>query len=98
MIPVEQAVRSAVSAVPRFLGGRSPESLRIEEVVPPDDESGEWRITLSYLEPGVEPSEHPVLRSMRVVRGPPPPERVLRVITVRADNGEARAMVLRPTG
>ena len=98
MIPVEEAVRNAVSAVPRFLGGRQPESLRIEEVVPPDSDLGEWRVTLSYLEPGVEPAEHPALKSLRVMRGPPPPERVLRVITVRADNGEARAMVLRPTG
>lgn len=96
MIRVEDAVQSAVRALPGFLGGRSPDGIRVEEVVPPEGDAGEWQITLSYLEPGVERPEHPVFKS--IVRRAPEPERVLRVITVRADSGRARAMVLRPTG
>lgn len=98
MLQVEQIVQSAVRALPAFLGGRSPQSLRVEEVLPPQADDGPWRVTLSYLEPGVEEPEHPSLRGLgAMLRKPPPPERVLRVIEVD-ENGSALAMRLRPTG
>lgn len=98
MLQVEQIVQAAVRALPAFLGGRSPQGLRVEEVLPPQVDEGPWRVTLSYLEPGVEEPEHPSLHGLGAMfRKPPPPERVLRVIEVD-DKGSAVAMRLRPTG
>jgi hypothetical protein len=93
VIPVERAVQVAAAALPGFLGGRKPESVRVEEVVPSDN--GGWRITLSHLEPGVNAPEHPLLKNL--LRPPPAPERVLRVIEIDSETGEARRMVLRET-
>ena len=95
-IDVERAVLSAIQALPKFLGGRSPVGVRVEEVVPPGTSAmGAWRVTLSHLEPGVE-IDDPVRKALLgAFRPAPPPERVLRVIEVDAETGDARAMKLR---
>jgi hypothetical protein len=89
---VEKAVLAAQAALPGFLGGRKPESVRVEEVLPP--EGSEWRITLSYLEPGVEPHTTTLASLLRPVS----PERVMKVITIDATTFAARSMTLRQAG
>lgn len=97
MIPVDRAVQAAVAALPQFLGGRRPDGVRVEEVLPP--KHGAWSITLSYLEPGVPAPEHPLQAlPSGLIRAAPAPERVLKVITVDCETGEAKSMTLRKAG
>jgi hypothetical protein len=100
-VDVETAVRTAKLALPKFLGGATPQLLRVEEVVP-DHEHGEWRITLSYLEEGVRVPENKYAQMVRnSVDGSaplPPTERVLRVVKVNATTGEPVGMLIRTNG
>lgn len=61
--------------------------MRVEEVIPPDTPDGAWQVTLSYLEPGVEPPQSPIEHFMNrgVGKRPPAKERVLRVISIKPD-------------
>lgn len=94
-LKVEEAVQSAVRALPSFLGGRTLEGVRVEEVFPPR-EAQHWRITLSHLEPGVEKRRHPALGVLEgPFKSPPPPERVFHVLAVDASTGEVLSMRLR---
>jgi hypothetical protein len=94
-LKVEDAVRAAVRALPSFLGGRPLEGVRVEEVFPPD-ESHQWRITLSHLEPGVEKPRPPALAVLEgAFKSPPPPERVFHVLEVDGSTGEVLSMRLR---
>ena len=90
-------MRVAAGALPRFLRGRRPDSVRVEEVIPTDD-GHTWRITLSYLEPGVPAPEPAFLRGSRIFTTPPAPERVHRAVVVDGESGEARSMQLREAG
>jgi hypothetical protein len=98
VISVQAAVKAAIAALPDYLGGRAPEGIRVEEVVPPEADNA-WRVTLSYLEPG---SFHPdsFLDSLvsQHLRAPPAPERVLRVFAIDAMTGTPKSMTLRNAG
>jgi hypothetical protein len=95
---VEKAVLAAQAALPKYLGGRRPESVRVEEVLPPTTALDPvWKVTLSYLEPGVQAPEPPGLAAF-LPRAAPMPERVMKVITIDATTFEARSMTLRQTG
>jgi hypothetical protein len=94
-LKVEEAVRSAIRALPSFLGGQSLQGVRVEEVFPPREDPC-WRITLSHLEPGVEKPRHPALAALESpFRAPPSPERVFHVLEVDASTGEVLSMRLR---
>ncbi len=90
-LKVEDAVRAAVRSLPSFLGGRTLQGVRVEEVFPPGEDH-RWRITLSHLEPGVEKPKHPAIR---ILESPPPPERVFHVLEVEETTGEVLSMRLR---
>lgn len=92
-VAVEQAVQEALKALPTYLGGTKPVGVRVEEVIPPAAEGAPFRITLSYLEPGVPEPRHPVQQAFEGIwTKPPPPERVLRVIEVDPVTGRALSM------
>jgi hypothetical protein len=94
-LSVEDAVRAAKKALPTFLGGDAPKNVRVEEVVP-DDENGQWHITLSYLEDALPLPLHPAIKALRgVLDTEPPRERVLKVVKVDAVTGKALGMVIR---
>lgn len=95
---VQAAVAAALSALSGFLGGANARGARVEEVIPPPSPPGNWMITVSYLVEGVEPPEHPVLRSLTgSLRAPPPPERVYKVVEIDGTTGAAKAMRIRAT-
>jgi hypothetical protein len=90
---VTDVVQAAVKALPEWLGGQAPSSVRVEEVEPPEHGS-EWRVTLSYLESlGPRTRFDAILGG--VAGGNRPLERVLRVIVVDGDTLEAKKMKIR---
>jgi hypothetical protein len=98
---VQAAVAAALAALPGFLGLPSQAKVtgaRVEEVIAPQSPSGDWMITVSYLVDGVEPPEHPVLRSLTSsLRAPPQQERVYKIIEIDGTTGAAKAMRIRAT-
>jgi len=75
---------------------------RTEEVEGPPDEApnGDWRVTLSYLEPADPVPESPIQKlfaGAEELRASPAPERVLRVIVIDP-TGRPKAMKIRARG
>jgi hypothetical protein len=95
-----EAVAAAFQALRSYLPAPAI-GVRVEEVVPPAFDEGDWRITLSHLEPIYESPEAKQRRHMFSLTArfeAPATERVYKVIEVNSRTGKAGAMRIRESG
>lgn len=90
MIDVQDAVRNAFEYIENLFDDEEIKDLRLEEIELTDDENF-WLVTLGFFRSNVQDDQEGILAS--VVTGPP--KREYKIMRIRAEDGEVRAMKIR---